>query len=112
MWDNAIKRIAYRPNDASVASGEPRTRIFDAIKKKELTAHKDGKRTLIFDDELRRWLKTFRTIGRNPAEANNADRVNVTVTNDEPRPSIKVRARVIDDDRARGPARTVRDPNG
>ena len=69
MSDTAIRPIAYRPAQAVVASGQPRTRIFNAIKNKELMAHKDGKATLIFDDELRRWLKTFPTIGRNPNAA-------------------------------------------
>jgi hypothetical protein len=66
MSDTAIKPIAYRPAQAVVASGQPRTRIFNAIKNKELTAHKDGNATIIFDDELRRWLKSFKTIGRDP----------------------------------------------
>jgi hypothetical protein len=66
MSDTSTKPIAYRPAEAAAASGRPRTRIFGAIKNKELTAHKDGKATIIFDDELRRWIKTFPTIGRNP----------------------------------------------
>jgi hypothetical protein len=66
MSDTAIKPIAYKPAEAAIAVGRPRTRIFGAIKNGELTAHKDGKATIIFDDELRRWAKTFRTIGRDP----------------------------------------------
>lgn len=61
--------IAYKIADAVIVSGRARTRIFNAIKNGELTARKDGKATLIEDDELRRWVKTFPTIGRQP-EAN------------------------------------------
>lgn len=68
MSNTAIKPIAYRPAQAVVASGQTRTRIFGAIRNKELTAHKDGKATIIFDDELRRWLKSLPTIGRTPGE--------------------------------------------
>ena len=66
MSSTSVKPIAYRPEQAAQASGSTRTRIFGAIKNKELTARKDGKATLIEDDELRRWVKTFPTIGRTP----------------------------------------------
>ena len=66
MSNTLVKPIGHRPEQAAQVSGLPRTRIFGAIKNKELTAHKDGKATIIFDDELRRWMKTFPTIGRAP----------------------------------------------
>ena len=59
-----IKPIAHKIVQAVAVSGRNRTRIFGAIKNKELMARKDGKATLIEDDELRRWIKTFPTIGR------------------------------------------------
>ena len=69
MSKNSIEPIAHRPERAAVVSARPRTRIFNAIKSGELQAHKDGKATIIFDDELRRWMKTFRVIRRDPDAA-------------------------------------------
>jgi hypothetical protein len=56
--------IAHTPEGAAVATGRSRTRIYKAIKDKELTARKDGKATIIEDSELRRWVQTFQKIGR------------------------------------------------
>jgi excisionase family DNA binding protein len=67
-----LKQIAYTPIEAAAATGRTRTRIFKAIKDKELTARKDGRSTLIETDELARWVRSLPTIGRNadePAEA-------------------------------------------
>ena len=56
--------IAYSPEDAATVTGRSRSRIFKAIKDKELTARKDGKATVLEADELRRWVRTFPTVGR------------------------------------------------
>jgi excisionase family DNA binding protein len=67
-----LKRITYTPIEAAAATGRTRTRIFKAIKDKELTARKDGRSTLIETDELARWVRSLPTIGRNadePAES-------------------------------------------
>ena len=60
-----LRRIAYTPVEAAAATGRTRTRIFKAIKDKELTARKDGRATLIERDELARWVRSLPTIGRN-----------------------------------------------
>ena len=61
--------ISYTPEEAAAATGRSRSRIFKAIKDKELTARKDGKATLLEADELRRWVKSLPTIGRQPVPA-------------------------------------------
>ena len=61
--------ISYTPEEAAAATGRSRSRIFKAIKDKELTARKDGKATLLEADELRRWVKSLPTIGRQPVAA-------------------------------------------
>jgi excisionase family DNA binding protein len=61
--------IAYSPEDAATVTGRSRSRIFKAIKNKELTARKDGKATLLEADELRRWVRSLPTIGRQPVAA-------------------------------------------
>jgi hypothetical protein len=67
--ENTIERIAYTPAGAAVATGRSRTRIFQAIKDKELAARKDGRATLLEASELRRWVQSLPTIGRDPANA-------------------------------------------
>jgi excisionase family DNA binding protein len=56
--------ISYTPEQAAAVTGRSRSRIFKAIKDRELTAHKDGKATLLERDELRRWVRSLPTIGR------------------------------------------------
>ena len=50
-------RISYTPNEAAFATGRSRSRIFKAIKDKELMARKDGRATVIEAHELRRWIR-------------------------------------------------------
>jgi excisionase family DNA binding protein len=64
-----IVPLAYTPDDAARASGRSRTRIFKAIRDRELTARKDGRATLIERAELARWLSGLPTIGRAREEA-------------------------------------------
>jgi hypothetical protein len=61
--------IAYTPEQAAAAVGRSRSRIFKAIKDQELTARKDGKATIVEDNELRRWVRTFPTVGRKTVSA-------------------------------------------
>jgi hypothetical protein len=61
--ENSIERIAYTPADAALATGRTRTRIFKAIKDRELVARKDGRATLIEVTELARWVRSLPTRG-------------------------------------------------
>jgi len=68
MHDNsackgAIVPVSYNPDAAAQATGRSRTRIFKAIKNRELVARKDGRATIIEASELRRWISTLPTIG-------------------------------------------------
>ena len=67
----AIPRLGLNPDEAAVAAGVSRTRIFEAIRDGTLTARKIGKATIIEPDELQRWLRSLPTRGRIP-EAPNA----------------------------------------
>ena len=51
--------LAYPVEKAGDAAGVSRTRIFEAIKNKELTASKAGKATIIEVGELQRWASFF-----------------------------------------------------
>ena len=57
-------RISLTPDDAAESTGFSRTRIFNAIRDKELTARKDGKATVIETAELIRWMRSLPTRGR------------------------------------------------
>ena len=56
-----VECIAYSPQGAALAVGRSRTRIFKAIKDRELIARKDGRATLLEADELRRWVRSLPT---------------------------------------------------
>jgi hypothetical protein len=58
--------LAYWVDRVPAVTGATRTQVFAAIRDKELTARKLGRRTIIEADELRRWLRTLPTRGRQP----------------------------------------------
>ena len=61
-----LEVIAYPIDDVPAIAGVTRTQVFEAIRAKELMARKRGRRTLIEASELRRWISTFPTRGREP----------------------------------------------
>jgi hypothetical protein len=61
-----IGPISYTPDAAAQATGRSKTRIFKAIRNNELVARKDGRATIIEASELRRWIGTLPTVGRDP----------------------------------------------
>jgi hypothetical protein len=58
-----IPRLAYKIEEAPIAAGVSRTRIFEAIRDRELVARKAGKATVILADELLTWLKNLPSKG-------------------------------------------------
>jgi hypothetical protein len=64
-----VPLISVTPEGAAESTGFSRTRIFNAIRDRELTARKDGKATVIETAELVRWIRTLPTRGREPAAA-------------------------------------------
>jgi hypothetical protein len=61
--------LAYPIEDVPARTGIPRTKVFDAIRKKELMARKAGRSTIIEHPELVRYIKTLPTKGRAPEPA-------------------------------------------
>jgi predicted DNA-binding protein (UPF0251 family) len=55
--------LAFRAGKAGAAVGVSRTRIFRAIRDKELKALKDGRATIIETPELQRWLQSLPVLG-------------------------------------------------
>jgi hypothetical protein len=64
-----VPRIALNPDEAATSAGVSRTRIFQAIRNRELTCRKSGKATVIEVLELCRWIQTLPSKGRHPAES-------------------------------------------
>jgi len=64
----AFEPLALPIEHAPQAAGVARTRIFQAIASNELTARKAGKATIIELTELRRWIQSLPTRGREPDE--------------------------------------------
>jgi hypothetical protein len=62
----AIPRLGLNPDEAAVAAGVSRTRIFEAIREGALTARKTGKATIVETDELARWIRSLPARGRAP----------------------------------------------
>ena len=58
--------LSATPERAAELTGFSKTRIFTAIKQKQITARKDGKATVIEATELMRWLHSMPTRGRAP----------------------------------------------
>jgi hypothetical protein len=67
----SVPRIALNPDEAATSAGVSRTRIFQAIRNRELTCRKSGKATVIEVVELCRWIQTLPTRGRHPTETAN-----------------------------------------
>jgi hypothetical protein len=55
----SIPRLAYNIEAARISAGVSRTRIFQAIKNRELIARKAGRATIILADDLLSWLKAL-----------------------------------------------------
>jgi hypothetical protein len=68
----ATEIIAYPIEMVPVVAGVTRTQVFQAIRDKELTARKRGRRTIIEVAEVKRWISSFPTKGRKPELAASA----------------------------------------
>jgi hypothetical protein len=64
-----VECIAYSPLGAAHVTGRSRSRIFKAIKNKELIARKDGRATLLEASELERWIKSLPVSGQTETAA-------------------------------------------
>jgi hypothetical protein len=64
LHQTGVPPIACSIEDAPSLIGVSRTRIFNAVRKNDLTARKAGRSTIIELEELRRWVKSLPTKGR------------------------------------------------
>jgi excisionase family DNA binding protein len=54
--------LAYSVRDVGVIACTGRTSVYEAIRTGELRAVKRGRRTLILDEDLRRWVQSLPSV--------------------------------------------------
>ena len=59
-----MDRIAYSLPEAARIAGVSRTRIFEAVRKPELTIRKAGRASIVTHDDLVAWLKSLPIRGK------------------------------------------------
>src|ERR1700730_10757917 len=59
-----VARIAYPIEEAAVVAGVARTRMFEAVRMKKITARKAGRATIIEHDELVAYVRSLPTVGK------------------------------------------------
>jgi Helix-turn-helix domain len=59
-----MDRLAYSLPEAARIAGVSRTRIFDAVRRQELTIRKIGRSSIVTHDDLLEWIKSMPTRGK------------------------------------------------
>jgi hypothetical protein len=59
-----MDRIAYSLPDAARIAGVSRTRMFDAVRRGELTIRKAGRSSIVAHDDLVAWIKSLPVKGK------------------------------------------------
>jgi excisionase family DNA binding protein len=65
--------LAHRISEACSIARIGRTSLYEAIRSGALRAVKRGRRTLILDDDLRRWVQSLPPVAVNTAESNKGE---------------------------------------
>jgi hypothetical protein len=61
-----MDHIAYPLPEAARIAGISRTRIFEAVRKRELTIRKAGRASIVLHDDLIAWIKSLPVKGARP----------------------------------------------
>jgi hypothetical protein len=59
-----MDRIAYSLPEAARIAGVSRTRIFDAVRRRELTVRKAGRSSIVTHDDLLAWINSLPVKGK------------------------------------------------
>jgi excisionase family DNA binding protein len=68
--------LAHSISEACSIAGLGRTSLYEAIRSGALRAVKRGRRTLILDDDLRRWVQSLPPVAVKPAKPNRTEKTN------------------------------------
>jgi len=66
--DKSLEPLALSIREACVIARAGRTSIYEAIRNGELVAHKRGRKTLIFSEDLKMWIKHLPLLHPKPAQ--------------------------------------------
>ena len=70
--------LAHSVHEACAIARSGRTTLYQAIRSGALRAVKRGRRTLILDDDLRRWVQSLPSIAlKSPQQSSNRSRASV-----------------------------------
>jgi hypothetical protein len=67
-----MDRVAYPLSEAARVAGVSRTRLFEAVRKQELTIRKAGRASIVTHDALVDWINSLPMRGRQLNGANEA----------------------------------------
>jgi len=59
-----MDRIAYTLPEAARIAGVSRTRMFEAVRKQELTVRKAGRASIVIHDDLVAWIQSLPARGK------------------------------------------------
>jgi hypothetical protein len=59
-----MNRIAYQLPEAARIAGVSRTRIFEAVRRQELTIRKAGRTSIVTHDDLLDWIRSLPVRGK------------------------------------------------
>jgi excisionase family DNA binding protein len=66
--DKSLEPLALSLHEACAIARAGRTSIYEAIRNGELVAHKRGRKTLIFPEDLKTWVKHLPLVHSKPAQ--------------------------------------------
>jgi ribosomal protein L25 (general stress protein Ctc) len=66
-----VPRIAYPIEEAAVVAGVARSRMFEAVRTKKITARKAGRATIIEHHELVAYVRSLPTVGKQSPSTGN-----------------------------------------
>jgi excisionase family DNA binding protein len=66
--------LAHSVSEACLIACAGRTALYEAIRSGALRAVKRGRRTLILDDDLRRWVQSLPSVVTKPASCSSKDK--------------------------------------
>jgi excisionase family DNA binding protein len=68
--------LAHSISEACSIARAGRTSLYEAIRSGALRAVKRGRRTLILDDDLRRWVQSLPSVAVKPAKPDRVEKTN------------------------------------
>jgi hypothetical protein len=68
-----MNRIAYPLPEAARVAGVSRTRIFEAVRRRELTIRKAGRSSIVTHDDLMAWINSLPVKGRSVNDRDGSD---------------------------------------